>query len=130
MGDKPGDGLLEVLKQELSFLRNGGYRHPDRAQWRAQYVFEDSPTCLNYGDSERSWPCDYCPVFAFVPRDAQQKGRPCRYIPLNEKGETLDSMYRSASAQEIEATVAAWLERQIAELERVQTNEASRAAGA
>jgi len=130
MGGEAGDGLLEVLKQELSFLKNGGYRHPDHAQWRAQYVFEDSPTCLNYGDSERSWPCSYCPVFAFVPQEAQQKARPCRYIALNEKGETLDSLYRSASPEEIEATVAAWLERQIAGLEQEHTKEASREAGA
>lgn len=130
MGDKPGDGLLEVLRQELSFLKNGGYRHPDHAQWRAQYVFEDSPTCLNYGDSERSWPCSYCSVFAFVPQGARQKNRPCRYIPLNEKGETLDSLYRSASPQEIEATVAAWLEKQIKGLEQEHAKDASRGAGA
>lgn len=130
MSGKPGNGLLEILKHELSFLKNGGYRHPDHAQWRAQYVFEDSPTCLNYGDTERSWPCNYCPVFAFVPQEAQQKARPCRHIPLNEKGETLDSLYRSASPQEIEATVAAWLERQIMGLEQEQAKETSRAAGA
>ena len=130
MGRKLEEGVLEILRDELAFLKNGGYRHPDHAQWRAQYFFEDSATCLNFGDAERSWPCSYCPLFAFVPQDARQNIRPCRYIPLNEKGETLDSLYRSASPQEIEAAVAAWLEKQIARLGQQQANAASRSAGA
>src|SRR5690349_9845333 len=123
VGGKLHDGVLELLKHELSFLRNSGYRHPDHAQWRAQYIFEDSPTCLNFGHGERSRPCSYCPLFAFVPADAHQKRRACRYIPLNDTRETLDSLYRSASPQEIETIVAAWLEKQIARLEQEQAKE-------
>ena len=130
MGGKEQDGVIEILKRELSFLKNGGYRHPDRAQWRAQYIFEDSPTCLNFREPDKLWPCTYCPLFAYAPAESQEKSPPCRHIPLNNKGETLDSLYRTASPEEIEATVTAWLEKEIARLEQKQEGEASRAAGA
>lgn len=123
--------LLQVLKRELVFLRNGGYRHPHRAQWRAHYVFEDSPSCLNFGDPQRSWPCIYCPLFAYVPEEQQATRIPCRHIPLNPAGETLDLLYRTASPEEIEAKVASWLSAEINRLERIQRNEeAQRASGA
>lgn len=122
--------LLQLLKRELSFLKSGGYRHPDRAQWRAHYVFEDSPTCMNFGDPGRSWPCMYCPLFGFVPEDKQATRIPCRHIPLNSEGETLDFLYREASPEEIEAKVAAWLSAEIERLERAEKKEAPRAAGA
>lgn len=124
------DSVLEILNRELSFLKNGGYRHPGHAQWRAQYIFEDSPTCLNFAETARLCPCASCPLFAFVPEHAKQEIHPCRHIPLSDTGETLDVLYRSASAQEIETIVAAWLEKQIARLQPEQAGELSRAAGA
>jgi hypothetical protein len=36
--------LLGVLKSELEFLNSGGYHKPS---WRPQFVFQDSPTCMN-----------------------------------------------------------------------------------
>ena len=44
--------LLTVLKAELEFLEKGGYRHSPHARWRPQFIFEDSPTCMNYRRSE------------------------------------------------------------------------------
>jgi hypothetical protein len=122
--------MLGILRQELSFLKSGGYRHPDKAKWRAHFIFEDSPTCLNYGDAEKSWPCDYCPLFAYVPEKSQGTTIPCRHIPLNSKGETLDSLYRAASPEEIEAIVEAWLEKEIERLEKGQREEACAAGSA
>jgi len=110
--------VLETLKKELTFLRNGGYRHPEQAKWRAHYIFEDSPTCLNFGDPERAKECSECALFAYVPETSRGKTVPCRYIPLNEKGETLDSLYRASAPEEIEAAVAAWLEQEIERLEK------------
>jgi hypothetical protein len=40
--------LVDVLKAELEFLEKGGYRHTARAAWRPQFVFQGSPTCLNF----------------------------------------------------------------------------------
>jgi uncharacterized small protein (DUF1192 family) len=122
--------VLRVLKQELVFLESGGYRHPERAKWRAQFVFEDSPTCLNSGDVMRSIPCKECSLFAYVPEEGKQKQAPCRHIPLNAKKETLDSLYRTATPEEIEATVAAWLRTEIERLKEIQKKGASHAASA
>ena len=35
--------LLAVLKAELAFLEQGGYRNAPTAQWKPRFVFEDSP---------------------------------------------------------------------------------------
>ena len=40
--------VLEALKFELQFLEKGGYGRSPRDPWRAQLIFEDSPTCMNY----------------------------------------------------------------------------------
>ncbi len=37
-----------VLKFELEFLEKGGYGRSPREPWRPQFIFEDSPTCMNY----------------------------------------------------------------------------------
>jgi len=43
--------ILKIFQFELSFLEEGGYGRSPRAPWRASYVFEDSPTCLNFSSS-------------------------------------------------------------------------------
>ena len=45
--------LLEVLKFELEFLEQGGYGRLPREAWRARFVFEDSPTCMNFNSKDR-----------------------------------------------------------------------------
>src|SRR5690242_12116481 len=63
--------LLEVLKLELEFLHNGGYR---QFSWGPSLIFEDSPTCLNYGYSEYSRPCSVCALMQLVPVE-RRRGR-------------------------------------------------------
>ncbi len=38
--------LLTVLRAELAFLEQGGYRKAPTAQFRPQFVFEDSPNSI------------------------------------------------------------------------------------
>ena len=64
MASKKRD-LLEVLRLELEFLKGGGYRK--WSSWRPQILFEDSPTCQNYGDPERKRPCSDCVLMSLVP---------------------------------------------------------------
>ncbi|MGA2429810.1 MAG: hypothetical protein ABSH13_15030 [Candidatus Acidiferrum sp.] len=108
--------LLEVLKAELEFLEKGGYRHPVRAAWRPQFIFQDSLTCVNLDPTKTPRPCSECALIDAVPAEARDRKFPCRYIPLNETGETLDSLYRSGTQEEIEATLAKWLKAEIVEL--------------
>jgi len=55
---------------------------------------------------------------AFVPEGFAKKPVPCRYIPLNERGETVDSFYRTGTQEELEAAVVRWLKTTIDRLER------------
>ena len=112
--------LVDVLRQELEFLEKGGYRHPSRAPWRPQFMFQDSPTCLNFNASDLPAPCTDCVMMQVVPADSQQRKFPCRYIPLNERGETLDLLYRVGTQEETQATLKNWLKSTIARLERQQ----------
>jgi hypothetical protein len=110
--------LLEVLKSELEFLEKDGYRHPVRAAWRPQFVFQDSLTCVNFDPTQPPRPCSECALIDVVPADASERKLPCRHIPLNQRGETLDSLYRSGTQEEIEATLSEWLKAEIARLVR------------
>ena len=107
--------LLKVSRKELEFLESGGYRKPS---WRPRFIFEDSPTCLNYGDPHRSIPCSECVLMQLVPPDRRGERVPCRHIPMNGLGRTIDTLYRTGSQEEVEAAVKSWLQETIARLER------------
>jgi hypothetical protein len=109
--------LLGVLKFELNFLEKGGYWRFPREAWRPQYIFEDSPTCMNYDSKQNPAPCEECVLMHLVPAECRGLPIPCRYIPFNEAGETLDSLYRHSDQHEIEDTVRTWLKAEIARLE-------------
>jgi hypothetical protein len=112
--------LVDVLRQELEFVEKGGYRHPSHAAWRPQFMFQDSPTCLNFNSNDIPAPCTDCVMMQVVPADSQQRKFPCRYIPLNERGETLDLLYRAGTQEETQAAFKNWLKSTIARLERQQ----------
>ncbi|MGA8222391.1 MAG: hypothetical protein WB780_12110 [Candidatus Acidiferrales bacterium] len=109
--------LLDVLKFELSFLEKGGYGRSPREPWRPILMFEDSPTCMNYDSKENPDPCDECVLMQLVPQEFRQLRVPCRHIPLNAAGETLDTLYRYADQYETEKTYGDWLRTTIAKLE-------------
>jgi hypothetical protein len=109
--------VLGVLKSELHFLENGGYKPSPRTQPRPQFIFEDSPTCQNYGNSIRLLPCRECVLMAFVQQDCQGERIPCRHISLNVEGYTVDTYYRLGTQEELEVAVAGWLRKTIQRLE-------------
>ena len=109
--------LLNFLKAELKTLESGHYTVCERQPWRARLVFEDCEYCPNYGRSERTVPCQECPLIGLVPHDHRQEKVPCRFIPLNANGDTLDSLYRSGTQEELEAAVGEWLRRTIRHIE-------------
>ncbi|MFZ0958991.1 MAG: hypothetical protein WAN60_21815 [Candidatus Sulfotelmatobacter sp.] len=111
--------LLDVLKFELAFLEQGGYGRLPRESWRARFVFEDSPTCMNFNSKDRK-PCNECLLMQFVPANARKEQTPCIHIPLSPSGETLDSLYRTGTQQEIEEALGAWLRATIARVEAKQ----------
>jgi hypothetical protein len=109
--------LLEVLKFELNFLEKGGYGRSPREPWRPQFIFEDSPTCMNFDCKENPAPCSDCVLMHWIPPESRAEKIPCRHIPLGPSGETLDYLYRWGDQHEIEESVQNWLRTTIARLE-------------
>jgi hypothetical protein len=109
--------LLDVLKFELNFVGKGGYGRSAREPWRPVFVFEDSPTCMNYDCKSDPAPCSDCVLMQLVPPELRAGKKPCRQIPLNTAGETLDSLYRWGDEHDIEETLRNWLVTTIGQLE-------------
>jgi hypothetical protein len=117
--------LVTILKAELAYLEQGGYRNSTHTHWYPKLIFRDSPTCLNFLRPIEPRPCSECPLMQFVPAEQQGEKIPCRHIPLTEQGTTLDSMYRYDTLEETEATVGQWLKSTIQRLESEQNQHQS-----
>jgi len=128
---QPGTDILEVLRFELKFLEEGGYDASSHAPWRASYIFEDSPSCLNFKQSSHPHPCSECLLTQLVPPELREHEVPCRLIALNDKGQTVDSLYRTGTHAEMMETIRDWLRREIRRIEeqRGQTGSSSPPAG-
>jgi hypothetical protein len=109
--------LLSVLKAELHFAEMGGYRETSRVPWRPQFIFQDSPTCINLDSTKPRRPCDECAIVQLVPEKSRTEKIPCRHIVLNERGETIDWFYRTSTAEELEVALIHWLKATIQKLE-------------
>jgi hypothetical protein len=109
---------LEVLKAELDFVEKGGYGRSVKTPWQPTSIFQDSPSCLNLGDPERTHPCSDCLLIDLVPPEARAEGVPCHHIPLNAAGATIDELEWKENQQETEETVERWLRSTIARLEQ------------
>jgi len=117
--------ILEVLRFELKFLEEGGYVCSPHTPWRAPYIFEDSPSCLNFRDPSRPHSCSQCLLTQLVPAESRSEERPCRFIPLNDKGQTVDSLYHTGTQKEMAEALDAWLRREISRLEGNRTQAAA-----
>jgi hypothetical protein len=117
------DVVLEVLRFELKFLEDGGYGRSPRTPWRATNIFEDSPTCLNFGDPSHPHPCNECFLMQFVPEEKQGERVPCHFIPLTAKGETADDFYRWGTQIEVEEALKNWLRKEIKRIEALEGSE-------
>jgi hypothetical protein len=118
-------GIVEVLKSELEFIESGGYSRSPGESWRPPFIFEDSPSCANFGCREKQVACEDCVLAQLASPNLRSAKHLCRNIPLNLTGDTLDSLYRCADEQEIETTVVNWLKAKIATLEAVRVGAAA-----
>jgi hypothetical protein len=112
-----GRDLLTVLKGELAFLDRGGYRNTARASWRPQFIFQDSPTCLNFDPGRALRPCTECAMLRLVPERSVAQQVPCRFIPISDDGRTVEWYYRHGTQEELEVALRKWLQERIAGLE-------------
>jgi hypothetical protein len=59
----------------------------------------------------------------FVPSEKRAEKVPCRYIPLNKQGDTVESLYRSGTQEELESAVREWLIELVEEIEKLEKAE-------
>jgi hypothetical protein len=115
--------VLDVLKFELDFIEKGGYGRSVRTPWLPTSIFQDSLTCLNFGDSNRSHPCDECLLMALVPPEHCSEKVPCHHIPLTPEGETIQQLEHNQSREGMEEVVKNWLRRMIKILEQARAEQ-------
>lgn len=108
---------LEVLRAELDFVQKGGYGRSVKTPWLPTSVFQDSPSCINLGDPQRTHPCSECLLLDFVPAEARTEDVPCHHIPLNAEGETIDELEWKEDQRYTEETLKNWLHSTISRLE-------------
>lgn len=109
--------LLDVLKFELEFLQDGGYGRSPKRPRKQLYIFEDSPTCMNFNSRDDRRPCSDCVLIDLVSPELRATEIPCRHIALNACGDTLDSLYGKGNQYEIEEAAEKWLRSAIQQLE-------------
>jgi hypothetical protein len=121
--------VLDALEFELTFLERGGYEHSVREPRKALSIFQDSPSCPNYAAQTRTHSCAECFLIDFVPTEKREEAVPCHYIPLNERGDTVDSIAGSSDNFEIQRAMRGWLRKTIDAIEKAKA-EATVPAGA
>ncbi len=109
--------VLEILKFELSFLENGGYGRSVRTPWKETSLFQDSLTCINFGDPARTRPCDECLLMDFVPNDLRSTDIPCHHIPMTDQGDSLEVIEMRKGRMEAEEALKNWLRQAIEKIE-------------
>jgi len=113
--------ILQALKFELDFLEKGGYGRSVRTPWKPTSIFRDSPTCLNFDEQVAVHPCKECFLINYVPPERRSESLPCHYIPLNKRGDTVNSLSVRNDQERLEGAVKDWLRTAIRRLEG-QTN--------
>ncbi|HUE22869.1 MAG TPA: hypothetical protein VMQ86_14380 [Bryobacteraceae bacterium] len=105
--------LLEKLKFELAFVSDGGYGRSVRTPRQSTSLFQDSLTCLNFGDPSRTHPCAECVLMQYVPESRKSETVPCHHIPLDPESRTIATL----DAADSEEVLKGWLRREIDRLE-------------
>jgi len=118
--------ILELLRTELDFLEKGGYGRSVRTPWKPTSPFRDSLTCVNYALPEKVHPCSECHLIDFVPADKRSEELPCHAIPLNEAGDTVESLELEDNQAKLEEALKVWMRGRIKQIEaeRFATKEA------
>lgn len=112
--------ILELLREELNFIEQGGYGRSVRTPWQAKSIFQDSMACINYADPEHTQPCNECHLLDFVDPEHQSEDVPCHFIPLNETGETIADLEPKDNEARLEQKMKSWLRAKIREIEEAR----------
>jgi hypothetical protein len=114
---KDDRNVLELLKAELDLIESGDYTPFATRVWHPHSIFEDSPTCLNYGYPYQAHPCPECLLYDLVPEEARTLPAPCHHIPLDESGITIEKLEKEGDNEKLLRLVEKWLKAKIKEIE-------------
>jgi hypothetical protein len=110
--------MIEQLKFEIEMIEKGGYYPSVREPRQNPEIFRDSITCLNVGLEEKEHPCSSCILSEFAPPEVRNSTDDiCHKIPLNEKGDTVESLKAEDDPKKLQTTVLGWLKRTVTKLE-------------
>jgi hypothetical protein len=110
--------VLQVLKFELNFLQQGGYGRSVHTPQTPTSIFQDSISCLNFGEPERPHPCSECLLIDFVPESSRNENVPCHHIPLTPSGVTVAALESGYNQAQVEEAMIAWLRAVISSVEK------------
>jgi hypothetical protein len=111
--------MIKQLKFEIQIIEKGGYYPSVREPRHVPENFRDSVTCLNVGLEEKGHPCSSCFLSEFAPPEVRNsKDDVCHKIPLNDKGDTVESLKEEGDPNKLQANVLAWLKNTVAKLEQ------------
>jgi hypothetical protein len=114
--------MIEQLKFEIEMIEKGRYYPSVRTPRQQPEIFRDTITCMNVGLTEKKYPCSTCFLSGFVsPQLRDDHGEICHKIPLNEKGDTIESLKAADDPYKLQETVLGWLKNTVTELERELT---------
>ena len=109
--------VIEQLKLEARILEGGGYQPSVREPRKELRIFRDSVSCPNLGLEEKRTPCAHCWLMEFVPQEFRNTTDPCRFIALNERGDSIDTLEAAGQRGKVEAALLGWIRKTIAHLE-------------
>jgi hypothetical protein len=111
--------MIQQLKFEIEIIEKGGYHPSVRDPRHAPEIFRESVTCLNVGLEEKEHPCSSCMLSEFAPPEVRYSTDDvCHKIPLNDKGDTVESLKAEGDGNKLQASVLAWLKKTVAKLEQ------------
>jgi hypothetical protein len=111
--------MIQQLKFEIEMIEKGGYYPSVRDPRRNPEIFRDSITCLNVGLDEKEHECSSCFLSEFAPPEVRNLNEDiCHKIPLNEKGDTIESLKAEGDPYKLQGIVLSWLKKTVAKLEQ------------
>lgn len=118
--------MLQLLKDELTFLEQGSSKRSVRTTWIPESGPQDSNTCVNYYEPARTSPCSECLLIDFVAHEHHSEEVPCHFITLNDAGETIEGLEAQGNQARMETTLKEWLRTKIRQIEDETANPEAR----
>ena len=112
--------LIRLLEAELDLIEAGGYAPPAGRPGEERPIFDRSLVCINHWEvSGHEADChDNCILLDAVPEAHRQERLPCHHIPLNDAGETVQSIESAEGRERAQEEVKRWLRTTIERLKR------------